>query len=108
MGSDLRNDVENFIRHNFGQNVPDNHVATTLRSLSPTVQRAVIDQGDLTTARDPSAVLKSRISDAVYDARRGDRKGGSDNNAGSKKGDRKGGGDRSRSRRRQRGPRGGG
>jgi len=53
-------DVEEFIR----ANGVDESAADSLRSSSPTVQRAVVSRGDLKTARNPSAALLARIRDA--------------------------------------------
>mmetsp|Transcript_57762 Transcript_57762/g.162932 ORF Transcript_57762/g.162932 Transcript_57762/m.162932 type:complete len:345 (+) Transcript_57762:129-1163(+) len=59
---DTRNnaDVEDFIR---GNDV-DESAADSLRSSSPTVQRAVLTRGELKTARNPSSALLARIRDA--------------------------------------------
>jgi len=53
-------DVEDFIR---GNDV-DESAADSLRSSSPTVQRAVLSRGELKTARNPSSALLARIRDA--------------------------------------------
>jgi len=53
-------DVEDFIR----TNGVDESAADSLRSSSPTVQRAVLGRGELKTARNPSSALLARIRDA--------------------------------------------
>lgn len=71
-------DVEDFIR---GNDV-DESAADSLRSSSPTIQRAVLSRGELKTARNPSSALLARIRDAKLDI-------GSDSGGGS--GGRRGG-----------------
>lgn len=62
MGNGLRGsaDVEDFIQ----TNDVDESAADSLRSSSPTVQRAVLSRGELKTARNPSSALLARIRDA--------------------------------------------
>lgn len=52
-------EVEDFIA---GHGI-DEHAATALRDLNPTMQASVIDRGGLGNARNPSSVLLSRIRD---------------------------------------------
>merc|ERR1712008_87087 len=47
------------------QNPVEPHAAARLRSLPPEMQRLVIERGSLQGARDPSAVLISRVRDAT-------------------------------------------
>eukprot|EP00419_Tripos_fusus_P046466 CAMPEP_0172815088 /NCGR_PEP_ID=MMETSP1075-20121228/11576_1 /TAXON_ID=2916 /ORGANISM="Ceratium fusus, Strain PA161109" /LENGTH=316 /DNA_ID=CAMNT_0013654919 /DNA_START=95 /DNA_END=1042 /DNA_ORIENTATION=+ len=56
-------DVEDFIR----ANDVDESAADSLRSSSPTIQRAVLSRGELKTARNPSSALLARIRDAKMD-----------------------------------------
>lgn len=56
-------DVEDFIR----ANDVDESAADSLRSSSPTIQRAVLSRGELKTARNPSSALLARIRDAKLD-----------------------------------------
>jgi len=72
-------DLEDFIR----ANDVDESAADSLRSSSPTIQRAVLSRGELKTARNPSSALLARIRDAKMDM-------GSDSGGGS--GGRGGGG----------------
>lgn len=57
----LTPEVEAFI----SQNPVEPHAAQRLRSLPPDMQRLVIERGSLFGARDPSAVLLSRVRDAM-------------------------------------------
>jgi len=54
-------EVEAFL----AQNPVEPHAASRLRSLPPEMQRLVIERGSLFGARDPSAVLISRVRDAT-------------------------------------------
>lgn len=49
-------------------NPVESHAAQRLRALPPDKQKSVIERGSLLGARDPSAVLVSRIRDAVLTA----------------------------------------
>lgn len=65
LGNGMRSnsDVEDFIR----ANDVDESAADSLRSSSPTIQRAVLSRGELKTARNPSSALLARIRDAKMD-----------------------------------------
>ncbi|CAK9095866.1 unnamed protein product [Durusdinium trenchii] len=54
-------EVEMFL----SMNTVESHAATKLRSLPRNLQRQVLDRGSLMGARDPSAVLISRVRDAM-------------------------------------------
>jgi len=54
-------EVEAFIQ----KNPVEQHAAQKLRALTPHQQKAVMERGSLNSARDPSAVLVSRVRDAI-------------------------------------------
>merc|ERR1740121_3496939 len=60
-------EVEAFL----AQNPVEQHAASRLRGLPPHQQRLVLERGTLNTARDPSAVLITRIRDAVASGSQG-------------------------------------